>query len=174
MAGRNLDEECWFETEQLFKSLLFSKESSNKKCQLLVTFGCRKICAKSQWILTFGLTFKFCVTPLKFHMNSKYRFLLLRSKVACQIIFKNTIKQQIRTTSTFWQCKSEITYSGGDGLCCARLLKAKLEAILPWVISCNRDGGGRGSNTVCSGNLCETVKQFLIKLVRQQRVTRLP
>lgn len=63
-----------------------------------------------------------------------------------------------------------ITYSGSDGFSRARLLKAKLEVILPRIVGCNRDGGGRGSNAIFSGHLWGQLKQILIKPLSQHLV----
>lgn len=40
-----------------------------------------------------------------------------------------------------------MTYGGSDGLGCARLLEAQLEGVLPRIIACDGDSGGRWSGT---------------------------
>lgn len=60
------------------------------------------------------------------------------------------------------------TYGGSDGLGCARLLEAQLEAVLPRVISCDGDSGGRRSSTFLHRRLGWKLKQLLIKFFGQE------
>ncbi len=190
--GRNSVEQ-WAapQNEQRWKSLLFSIS----RLLLFAMFGCRIICCKSHWVKMCSPPFKCSVILFKLYtMSSKYRLMLLI--VICLILIRTDTSQVIwyiyplKWSAThspghlkirelnrkverkkFWELQSGITYSGSDGLGCARLLKAKLEAIFPRVVGCNRDGGGRGSNTICSGHLWGQLKQVVIKPLSQRRIT---
>lgn len=61
-----------------------------------------------------------------------------------------------------------MTYGGSDGLGCARLLEAQLEAVLPRMVSGDGDGGGRRSSTFLHRCLRRKLEQILIKIFSQK------